>query len=232
MIKQVWRKLKNLISISRRFQIYKLKFKSKREGEIYFDKYDLSGPYHWTLYYERKEPFYSEMVDTVSSLVPQGAYVLDIGCGDGLIANVLSEQRGCTVLGIDIHPLAIAYARKKNKNANRFCVRSAYEISYCGEFDAVVAVEIFEHLRKPHLLLQRCYEALKDDGVLIITTPLHNEAKPPSKYHVKEYTKEEFLGYLEGLFKVFEERIVRRPDGKSDCYICLCTKDVTSVKKG
>lgn len=58
----------------------------------------------------------------------------------------------------------------------------------------------------------------------MISTPLSNEKKPPSKYHVKEYTKEEFLGYVSEFFQILDDRTVSRPDGKSDCYICLCTK--------
>ncbi|NQU75512.1 MAG: hypothetical protein HQ546_04250, partial [Planctomycetes bacterium] len=73
-------------------------------GEIYFDKYDRDGPYHWEFYYGGQEPFYIATVDTVASLVPRGAEVLDVGCGDGLLANVLAETRGCCVHGIDVHP--------------------------------------------------------------------------------------------------------------------------------
>ena len=38
------------------------------------------------------------------------------------------------------------------------------------------------------------------------------------------YTKEEFLGYVSEFFQVSDNRTVRRPDGKSDCYMCLCTR--------
>jgi len=97
-------------------------------------------------------------------------------------------------------------------------------MSYQDVFDVVVAFEIFEHLHRPGMLLRKAYEALKETGVMVTSTPLANEKKPPSKYHVKEYTKEEFLGYVSEFFQILDDRIVSRPDGKSDCYICLCTK--------
>lgn len=200
-----------------------LRIKCRLKGEIYFDKYDRSGAYHWEYYYAKRDPFYTKCVDAICNLAPRNAYVLDMGCGDGLIANVLNEKNGCKVVGIDIHPLAIAFAKEKNRNRNEFYVQSVYDISYQGTFDVAVGFEIFEHLRRPRELLRKACGALKDTGFLIISTPLVNEKKPPSRYHVKEYTKAEFLSYINEFFEVVGERTVSRPDGKSDCYICLCT---------
>lgn len=199
-----------------------LRIKSRLNGEIYFDKYDTGGAYHWEYYYEKGDPFYTECVDTLCDLVPHNSRVLDIGCGDGLIANVMTEKNGCKVVGIDVHPLAVSFARKKNRNSNEFYVQSVYEIDYQGVFDVAVAFEIFEHLRRPELLLRKAFEALRETGTLVVSTPVSNEKKPPSRHHVKEYTREEFLDYINELFQVLDDRVVRRPDGKSDCYICLC----------
>ena len=152
---------------------------------------------------------------------------MDIGCGDGLVSNVLSEKKDCKVVGIDVHPLALALAKERNHNANEFYVQSVYALDYQGDFDVVVAFEIFEHLRKPGMLLRKAYEALKETGVLVISTPLANEKKPPSKYHVNEYTKEEFFRYVSEFFQVLADRTISRPDAKSDCYICLCTRKTT-----
>lgn len=206
------------------FKRWWLKIQCRLTGEIYFDKYDIAGPYHWEYYYVKQEPFYVATVDAICKLLPQNTHVLDIGCGDGLIANVISEQKGCTVEGIDVQPLAITFARMKNHNANMFHVKSVYDIEYNQMFDIVIAIEIFEHIANPTVLLSKAYMALKQEGFLIISTPLANETKPPAKYHVKEYTREEFVGYLNPLFVVKEDVIVHRPDGKSDCYICLCSK--------
>jgi 2-polyprenyl-3-methyl-5-hydroxy-6-metoxy-1,4-benzoquinol methylase len=214
-----------------RVRYFPLRIKSRLSGEIYFDKYDTGGAYHWKYYYENGDPFYTECVDTVCDLVPEHAHVLDIGCGDGLISNVLSEKKGCKVVGIDNQPLAITLARKKNRNANEFFVQSAYDISYQDVFDAVVEFEIFEHLRHPEVLLRKACDALKEAGVLVTSTPLANERKPPSRYHVKEYTKEEFLGYISEFFQVLDDRTVSRPDGKSDCYICLCIKRQSQLSR-
>lgn len=141
-----------------------LRVKCRLDGEIYFDKYDRSGAYHWEYYYEKREPFYTACVDTVCNLVPQRTSVLDIGCGDGLVSNVLNERKDCKVVGIDVHPLATALAKQRNHNANEFYVQSFYALDYQGDFDAVVAFEVFDHLRKPGVLLRKAYELLRRQG--------------------------------------------------------------------
>src|SRR5437867_3004621 len=44
-------------------------------------------------------------------------------------------------------------------------------------FDAVIAVEVLEHLLLPRLLLLRAREALRPGGVVILTTPYHGFLK-------------------------------------------------------
>jgi Methionine biosynthesis protein MetW len=43
---------------------------------------------------------------SLAPMVPEGAFVLDGGCGDGLLARRLAESRGCRMEGIDVlsHP--------------------------------------------------------------------------------------------------------------------------------
>ena len=43
--------------------------------------------------------------------VRPGSAILDVGCGNGISARVLSEQFGCTVLGVDLSPAMVAAGR-------------------------------------------------------------------------------------------------------------------------
>ncbi|REM69116.1 methyltransferase domain-containing protein, partial [Mycobacterium tuberculosis] len=38
----------------------------------------------------------------IAELVPQGARVLDLGCGDGALLDLLQRERGCTGYGVEI----------------------------------------------------------------------------------------------------------------------------------
>jgi 2-polyprenyl-3-methyl-5-hydroxy-6-metoxy-1,4-benzoquinol methylase len=207
------------------FHRMKAKLKSALLGEIYFYKYDSGVAYHWQHYYERKTSFYVSMVQTVKDMVPINSRVLDLGCGDGLIANVLSEEKECTVFGIDSNPLAISLAKRNNRNNNSFFVRSIYGSYPANGFNVVLAVEVFEHLRKPEVLLKNARNALQEKGILIVTTPLKQAERPVSVLHHKEYTKEEFHHQIEKYFIPEESRLITDPNSKiNNCYMLKCKK--------
>ncbi len=63
----------------------------------------------WRLPEEKLPPELREVVD--SGWFPPGASVLDIGCGNGIIAHLLAKA-GYRVLGVDVAPSAIEQARR------------------------------------------------------------------------------------------------------------------------
>jgi 2-polyprenyl-6-hydroxyphenyl methylase/3-demethylubiquinone-9 3-methyltransferase len=101
--------------------------------------------------------------------------VLDAGCGDGNFAESLA-QAGYSVFGIDLSEGGIARATERKAPQALFRVGSVYDdfrelFSECREFDAVVSIEVIEHLHKPRAFIRRAYEGLRTGGLLIITTP-------------------------------------------------------------
>ena len=47
------------------------------------------------------------VLQTIAALVPQGARVLDLGCGDGELLAHLKNAKGCTGYGIEIDDKAV-----------------------------------------------------------------------------------------------------------------------------
>jgi 2-polyprenyl-3-methyl-5-hydroxy-6-metoxy-1,4-benzoquinol methylase len=104
--------------------------------------------------------------------------VLDIGSGNGALTNALCEA-GFEVTGIEVSASGIEVARKTYPQIP--FIHSAVETPLEGDllrtFDAVVSVEVVEHLCFPRLLLRRAKEALRIGGSLILTTPYHGYLK-------------------------------------------------------
>lgn len=170
-----------------------------RRGLIYFDKYDKSGAYHWEHYYKRKTPFYIKLVDTVVCHVPENSRVLDVGCGDGLIAHRISTTRKSHVTGIDMNPVALYHAREKHASyasTDSFVESSIYDFESDNLFDCAVVVEVFEHVELPDGLLSKLQQLIKHNGKLIITTPIAVSERKISKYHFTEYSEDEFVDFL------------------------------------
>lgn len=109
----------------------------------------------------------------------QSCCVLDIGCGNGYWANKLHE-RGATVVGVDASREGIARAKHDFPHIQFFQVPVTEHI--CTEinhppFDAVLSVEVVEHVYDPRGFARSCYNALKPGGTVILTTPYHGYFK-------------------------------------------------------
>nr|XP_046254809.1 ubiquinone biosynthesis O-methyltransferase, mitochondrial [Scatophagus argus] len=114
-----------------------------------------------------------------------GLKILDIGCGGGLLTEPLGRL-GATVLGIDPVEDSIGTARLhasydpdlRDRVSYRACTleelpaeeEGGEEERGAGQFDAVVASEVVEHLADVETFAFCCSRVLKPGGSLFITT--------------------------------------------------------------
>ena len=98
-----------------------------------------------------------------TSLPLEGLRVLDLGCGKGRFARRLAED-GAAVVGLDLSAAMLAEGEGLDR------VRaSARRLPFAdGAFDAVVAVEVFEHLAALDDVLREARRVLRPGGVLAI----------------------------------------------------------------
>jgi 2-polyprenyl-3-methyl-5-hydroxy-6-metoxy-1,4-benzoquinol methylase len=104
--------------------------------------------------------------------------ILDLGCGNGSMSNVLA-QKGYQVLGIEESGQGIMNAKQSFPKCE-FIQRSIYDLPYSQliqSFDVVISVEVIEHLFYPKELAKSAQRCLKPDGRLIVTTPYHGYLK-------------------------------------------------------
>ncbi|HVO03362.1 MAG TPA: bifunctional 2-polyprenyl-6-hydroxyphenol methylase/3-demethylubiquinol 3-O-methyltransferase UbiG [Candidatus Cybelea sp.] len=115
--------------------------------------------------------------DPESASPLRGLTVLDIGCGGGLIAEPLARL-GAAVTGIDAAERNIEIARR---HAEAMGVKATYLSCSAedlaarsgpagGEFDAVLALEIVEHVADLDVFIAAAVRLLKPDGLLFVAT--------------------------------------------------------------
>lgn len=124
-------------------------------------------------------------VRTLKNLVPgrlawfdghidwQGRDVLDLGCAGGFMAEALA-LRGANVTGIDPAADAIDAARAHAREGG---LRIGYDVGI-GEalpyddasFDAVVCVDVLEHVSDLHMVLAEVARTLRPGGVFLFDT--------------------------------------------------------------
>ena len=80
-------------------------------------------------------------------------HALEVGCGEGVIADLLQRRWG-EVVALDL-PDAGLRADWRRYHGPRFLHASAHELPFGDDqFDVVVAAEVLEHLPDPHKGLQ------------------------------------------------------------------------------
>ena len=138
----------------------------------------------------------------------QNRVVLDVACGTGYGAGYLAEKGAGQVVGVDISRIAIDYAGERFGGDSRasFICANALRLPFLDHvFDVVVSFETIEHVRQYRKFLGECRRVLKEDGLLICSTPNRrifspNLAKPINTFHVKEFWPEEFYRLLRRYF--------------------------------
>jgi len=102
-----------------------------------------------------------------------GLRILDIGCGGGLLSEPMARL-GAEVVGADAAERNIPVARihaEKSGLAIDYRHTSAEALAAAGEqFDAVLNMEVVEHVADPLAYLTACQQLLKPGGLHICST--------------------------------------------------------------
>ncbi len=111
--------------------------------------------------------------DATSERPLQGLRLLDIGCGGGLIAEPLTVL-GATVVGIDASERNIKTASihaRETRLVIDYRNTTAEAMVAAGEhFDAVLALEVIEHVADVPLFVACCADLVAPGGLLFLAT--------------------------------------------------------------
>jgi 2-polyprenyl-3-methyl-5-hydroxy-6-metoxy-1,4-benzoquinol methylase len=110
----------------------------------------------------------SRHIGFLSSGLPAGARVLDVGCGRGVILGALAD-RGFEVHGVEISAEA---ARGADPRAEIRIAEHLRDAGYAaGSFDEVVVWHVLEHLQDPRGTLEEARRMLRPGGRLVVAVP-------------------------------------------------------------
>lgn len=99
-----------------------------------------------------------------------GSRVLDLGCGNGMIAEYISDLTGAHVTGIDFIPQAIHDATERTESKRERLVFQVMQIDSLkfppASFDVMVSVDTF-YFTNLNDTLRGCLPLLSQDGCLV-----------------------------------------------------------------
>ena len=157
--------------------------------------------------------FYSSFAEHIrryafaSRSVGTAGTVLDLGSGCGYGSAYLAEVPGRVIIGLDRSHEATKYASMHYQgNRLSYLVGDASVLPVKTEsIDAVIALEIVEHIKNIESTMLEIKRVLKRQGIFIASTPNRlvtgTEKTPTNPYHIREYTPNEFEALLTPLFK-------------------------------
>ena len=122
--------------------------------------------------------------DYIKGLIPEGASVLDIGGGCGLLASTLRGRNKVKV--IDFSEYALSYARTVGAEAE-FADISKYVDERYGWFDYVVCMDFIEHLDEPQRAI-KCAYFHADQAIFAV--PDNCMGPDSCQEHLRVYTRE------------------------------------------
>ncbi len=111
--------------------------------------------------------------DLTQKLPFEGLRILDIGCGGGLLSEPMARL-GATVVGADAAagniPVAQVHAKQSGLEIDYRHI-TAEQLAAGGEqFDAILNMEVIEHVADPQAYLNACHDLLKPNGLMICST--------------------------------------------------------------
>lgn len=101
-------------------------------------------------------------------IVKKGEKLLDIGCGSGNYLR-MAKKLGVECFGSDI------YSGKKGEFKSddiKFFNKKAEELDFSDNFfDVITLNHVFEHLKDPHIILEKIRKFIKPEGIIILQVP-------------------------------------------------------------
>jgi methionine biosynthesis protein MetW len=90
----------------------------------------------------------------IADLVPEGAHVLDLGCGDGALLARLREERGAIVRGVEIDLDNIARCVERDVPVYQGDLDEGLADVPTDTFDVVILSQTLQVVKRPRIVLQ------------------------------------------------------------------------------
>ena len=123
--------------------------------------------------------------------------VLDLGCGTGVVLRELADWARPT--GLDMSDLALGYCRTRSLDrliqgdGSKLPIRER-------QFDAIIGLDIFEHIEDDKAAFAEAYRVLKPGGILVLSVPAFRALWGPhdiALHHFRRYRANEIRNRME-----------------------------------
>jgi len=93
-------------------------------------------------------------LERIAKLVPEGARVLDLGCGDGALLQWLAREKRCSGYGIEIDDANVLACVRRGVNVLQLNLLQGLRAFQDQSFDVVLQINTLQHLRNAEVMLR------------------------------------------------------------------------------
>jgi SAM-dependent methyltransferase len=127
----------------------------------------------------------------------EGRTVLDIACGVGYGCEMMRAAGASEVIGVDVDLETVERASANAGPGLSFARADASRLPFAdGRFDVATCFEMIEHVQNQSSVLAEARRVLRQDGVLLVSTPNRENHPQGNPHHVRELDAVEFEGLL------------------------------------
>ena len=94
------------------------------------------------------------IVQSIARLVPARSHVLDLGCGDGALLELLMRQHQCTGYGIEYDDTNVLACVQRGVNVLQLNLLHGLSAFDDQSFDVVLQIDTLQHLRNAETMLR------------------------------------------------------------------------------
>ena len=94
------------------------------------------------------------IVQSIARLVPARSHVLDLGCGDGALLELLMRQHQCTGYGIEYDDANVLACVQRGVNVLQLNLLHGLAAFDDQSFDVVLQIDTLQHLRNAETMLR------------------------------------------------------------------------------
>ena len=91
---------------------------------------------------------------SIARLVPQGARVLDLGCGTGELLAHLIRERACSGYGVELDDANVQACVARGVNVIQLNLEDGLSMFGDSSFDVVLQIDTLQHLRNAEVMLR------------------------------------------------------------------------------
>ena len=111
-------------------------------------------------------------MQAIARLVPQGARVLDLGCGDGALLAYLQKHKACTGYGVELDDANVHACVQRGVNVIQLNLDEGLSLFDDQSFDVVLQIDTLQHLRNAETMLRETVRVGRV-GILAFPTFAH-----------------------------------------------------------